>query len=572
MSYAPYPDQQIEIDKMISFVESKTSKKALFVFPTSYGKSILIANVAAAFPDKWFINIVPKKELLEQNYEKYISYGYKASICSASLGKKELGKVTFATIRTIEKFVDFYKDKEVVILCDEAHNHSLKESVLHNFFTSIKKCKLLGVTATPLLLNKGWLKMMNRTNDCFYSSIESIVQIHEVTSKNRWTPLDYKVVDTDKSMLELNTTGRDYTDKSLELYYEKNDIISKSVAAVEKLFNDGHKSCIVYFASVKEATELANRLDGFEVLHGKTNKSERTRIIRDFKKGLIKGISNVGVLIEGFDYPALSSAVMSRPTNSLIIWYQIVGRLVRKLDGKESATIIDLSGSYEKFGRVEDITFEDNPYTKGYQAWSGDKMLTGYSLKDGHQPTRSQELSRFNYIEKKKEQAKLSAQLGYVIPFGKYQGESVKEVAKKDSEYLKWTLNKSGWSFDTKNMIEYRNGVIEEIGLTNIFDMTVLILADQDFDVYGLYVNRVSHFLSNKEKTFVVLDGISRRTDDIFKTFISSNPNFLGLVEDDFKLAKVDAVIAFHNGDCARTRDRLKNLSMLVNKVKVIEY
>jgi DNA repair protein RadD len=572
MSYAPYPDQQIEIDKMISFVESKTSKKGLFAYPTSYGKSILIANVAAAFPDKWFINIVPKKELLEQNYEKYVSYGYKASIYSASLGKKELSQVVFATIGSIISEIDFFKDKEVVILCDEAHNNSLKGSQLHTFYESIKKCKIMGVTATPLRLHKGWLKMMNRMRDCFYSSIESVIQIPDIVAKGRWTPVDYQIVDIDKSMLTLNSTGNDYTAKSLDLYYEKNDIVSKSVSAVNKLFDDGHKSCIVYFASVKEATELANRIDGFEVLHGKTKKSERTRIIRDFKKGLIKGISNVGVLIEGFDMASLSSAVMSRPTNSLIIWYQIVGRLVRKLEGKESATIIDLSGAYEKFGRVEDITFEDNPYTNGYQAWSGDKMLTGYSLKEGHQPTRSQEISRFNYVEKKKEQAKLNAELGYMIPFGKYQGESVQEVAKKDSEYLKWTLNKSGWSFDTKNMVEYRNSVIEEIGLSKIFDMTVLILADQDFDVYSLYVNRVSHFLSNKEKTFVVLDGISRRNDDILKTFISSNNNFLGLIEDDFQYAKADAVIAFHNGSCARTRNRLKDLKMTINKVQIIEY
>lgn len=568
--HKPYLDQQIEIDKMIAFVQGKSQKKALFVYPTSYGKSILIANVAAAFPEKWFINIVPKKELLEQNYEKYIGYGYKASICSASLGKKDLGKVTFATIGTIKKYIDFYIDKEVVILCDEAHNNSLKESQLHVFYEQIKKCRLIGVTATPLRLDKGWLKMMNRMMDCFYSSIESIVQIKDIVDKGRWSPIRYEVEDLDETMLELNTTGNDYTQKSLELFYAKNDIVSKCVAAVNKLFSEGNESCIVYLASVKEAEQVAFLLDGFEVLHGKTKKKDRTRIIKDFKEGRLKGISNVGVLIEGFDKPNLSSAVMARPTNSLIIWYQIVGRLVRKFEGKEFATIIDLSGSYNSFGRVEDITFENQPYTKGYQAWNGDKMLTGYSLKDGYQPTRKQEISKFNYTQRKKENDLLKAEQGYLMHFGKHSGKSIKEIAKTDSSYLKWTLTEAKWSFDTKNMIEYRDAVIEELGLKSIFDMTILILVDKDFDVYKLYLERINHFLSSN-KNFAVLDGIDRRKDDILKTCIAGSKDFLGL-EYDGNMKVVDGVIAFYNGKCARTMCKIDEAKALGINVKIVEY
>src|SRR5699024_2991031 len=114
MSYKPRPRQQEAIDKMVEFVNSKTTKKGIFVYPTSFGKSIVIANVASMFPDKYFINIVPKKELLEQNYEKYTSYGYKGSVCSASLGSNEISKVTFATIGTLKKHLDFFKDKDVV--------------------------------------------------------------------------------------------------------------------------------------------------------------------------------------------------------------------------------------------------------------------------------------------------------------------------------------------------------------------------------------------------------------------------------------------------------------------------
>lgn len=64
----------------------------IFVYPTSFGKSLVIANIASKYPEKHFINVTNSKELLKQNYEKYTSYGFEANICSASLEKLVLGR------------------------------------------------------------------------------------------------------------------------------------------------------------------------------------------------------------------------------------------------------------------------------------------------------------------------------------------------------------------------------------------------------------------------------------------------------------------------------------------------
>jgi len=571
MSFIPYPDQQVEIDKMILFLKSKSYKKEIYVYPTSYGKSILIANVAAAFPGKWFINIVPKKELLEQNYEKYTSYGYKAGICSASLGKNELEQVLFATIGTLKKHIDFFSDKEVVIVHDECHTSSLKGSQLDLFVSKIKKCKMIGLTATPLRLHSGWLKMMNRMRDCFYTSIGSVVQIQDVVSRGRWTSVIYDVENLDESMLELNTTGNDYTKLSLKLYYEKNDIVSKSIAAVEQLLSEKRKSIIVYFASIKEAVMLADAVEGFEVLHGKTSKRERTKIIKDFKSGKLIGISNVGVLIEGLDHPPLSGIVMSRPTNSLIIWYQIVGRLVRKMEGKVDAKIIDLSGCFNKFGKVEDISFENNPYRNGYQAWSLDKMLTGYSLLDGHIPKRSQEIARYEITQKRKENALLNADRGYVINFGKFQGKTVAEAVSQDEKYMKWTVLDSGWSFSTQSMKTYRNEVINYIGVKKLFDMSILVLADTEFSSFNLFVEKVNYLLSSN-KRFIVYSGLDGSKASTMQDYLTLSDRFTGIRMSSFFSSKVDGAIVFHNGSCIRTKQKIAELNALGTKVKVITY
>ena len=225
MSYTPRKRQQEAIDKMVSFVNSKTTKKGLFIYPTSFGKSIVIANVDSKFPDKYFINVTTSKELLKQNYEKFCSYGYQASICSASLNSKEVSKITFATAGTLISQIDFFKDKDVIILSDEAHIGSKKGSQLFKFLSAVKKSKLIGTTATPLRLKAGMgssqLKMMNRDRDCFYNSIEDVVQIEEVVNDNYWSKLIYQIEEVDESSLKLNESGTDFTDASLKVFSEK---------------------------------------------------------------------------------------------------------------------------------------------------------------------------------------------------------------------------------------------------------------------------------------------------------------------------------------------------------------
>ena len=114
MSYTLRPRQIEAVNKIEEFIKTK-SNHGLFVYPTSFGKSLVISAIAQKYQDKYFINVTNNKELLRQNYEKYTSYGLEASLCSASLKEVSVGKVTFATIGTLVKFVDFFKDKEVVL-------------------------------------------------------------------------------------------------------------------------------------------------------------------------------------------------------------------------------------------------------------------------------------------------------------------------------------------------------------------------------------------------------------------------------------------------------------------------
>ena len=84
----------------IEFFNTPKMAPSIIVAPTAFGKSIVIAYIAKGINEKVLV-IQPSKELLEQNYNKLINLGGKASIYSASMGEKEIGDITYATIGSI---------------------------------------------------------------------------------------------------------------------------------------------------------------------------------------------------------------------------------------------------------------------------------------------------------------------------------------------------------------------------------------------------------------------------------------------------------------------------------------
>jgi len=444
MKYTLRPRQEKAVEKMVDFVNSKAKKKAIFVYPTSFGKSIVIANVASKFPDRYFINVTNSKELLKQNYEKYISYGNEASLCSASLNSNDVSKVTFATIGTLIKHKEFFKGKDVVILDDECHSGSKVGSQLDKFLKYIKTGKLIGTTATPFRLANSQggsiLKMMNRDRDCIYTSIEDVVQIHEVVEEKGWSPLVYLTKDVDESSLVLNTTGSDYTLESIKKFNQDNEIVENCILEAESLILQGRKSILISVPFIEDALQIEQRLSGCKAVYSGMNDLDRDNIISDFKSLKIKVVVQVMILSIGFDHPMLDALILAKPTNSLTFYYQFIGRGVRIHPDKKDCLIVDISGNYNKFGKVEDITIEENDYTKGWASFSGDTLLTSYPLGNKLRPTKKSLIRALEREIEQKENKKLALDPEFF--FGKYKGKKLSEVIKdRDGKYyLAWIV------------------------------------------------------------------------------------------------------------------------------------
>ena len=102
------------------FFKSKEKKNYVIVLPTGAGKSLVIANIAARI-DGPLIVFQPSKEILEQNFAKLQSYGiFDCGVYSASVGRKDINRITFAMIGSVMKHMNFFRHFKHVLI-DECH-------------------------------------------------------------------------------------------------------------------------------------------------------------------------------------------------------------------------------------------------------------------------------------------------------------------------------------------------------------------------------------------------------------------------------------------------------------------
>ena len=377
--------QKAASDKAVAFFKDKNKKSnGVMVLPTGAGKSIVIADIAHRLND-YVLIFCPSREILEQNFKKLCSYGIlDCSIYSASFNSKEISRITFATIGSVKSHPELFAHFKNIIV-DECHLVNPIEGMYKDFFDAVK-CKVLGLTATPYRLSSSrdfgsMLKFITRTKPHVFSEVIYHVQVSTLLDMGYLSKVNYYPMNPtgwNELNLKINTTGADYTDKSVQKEYERIDFYSYIVHIVQRLMNPKaggkRKGILVFTRFLKEAERLTMSIPGCAIVSGDTPKKERERILESFKTGEIPVVANVGVLTIGFDYPELDTVVMARPTMSLAMYYQIVGRCIRPYKGK-TAWFVDLCGNINRFGEVSDLHLKDTGNGK-WAVFSKGRQLT----------------------------------------------------------------------------------------------------------------------------------------------------------------------------------------------------
>lgn len=440
------PNQTEPVRKAIEFFNESKPKPSLIVLPTAWGKSILTAFVAKNCTDKMIV-LQPSKELLEQNFLKYSNlcgdFGLNAGIYSASFGRKEIMPITYATIGSIKNLgAEFKRLGFTKMLIDEAHLYPREsDSMLGHFLEDSGITHVLGITATPVKLQTNrdregstFSKLVMLTSRSkkgnFFKDIIHVGQVSEMVQLGYWSKLIYQTSDFDDSMLVFNTSKSEYTEESVQRAYDAN---GGNIGIIQALNAHPERKHILAFApSVQDAIELSANYPNSAVIYGDMDKRERADIIERFRRGEIRVIFNVRVLSTGFDYTGIDCIVLGISTASIALYYQIIGRGTRiDTTGKDDCLIIDLGGNVDRFGKVEDITFE-----KGRQ-WrmfgTDGRLLSGIPIHDiGNYTRKDTEI-----IDRQ------AAQPITIMPFGKYKGMPLSQIP---TNYKQWMIRSFEWN------------------------------------------------------------------------------------------------------------------------------
>ncbi|WED23282.1 DEAD/DEAH box helicase [Vibrio sp. JC009] len=357
--YKLRPYQADSVKAVIHYFR-KHSTPAVIVLPTGAGKSLVIAELARLAKGRVLV-LAHVKELVEQNHAKYEGYGLTGSIFSAGLGRKETDQqVVFASVQSVVRNLDAFANQFSLLVIDECHRvPDDKKSSYQKVITHLTELnpgiKILGLTATPYRLGMGWIYQYHTRGQVrseeprFFRDCIFELPIRYLLDEGFLTParmIDAPVLSYDFSQLKPANTGR-YKESELDMVIESSKRATPQIVQQIIQMSQDKQGVMIFAATVRHAQEILSLLPESEsaIVIGDTHHKERDSIIRSFKEQELKYLVNVSVLTTGFDAPHVDLIAILRPTESVSLYQQIIGRGLRLSEGKEECLVLDYAGN-----------------------------------------------------------------------------------------------------------------------------------------------------------------------------------------------------------------------------------
>ena len=357
--YKLRPYQQEAVDNTLNYFRKKRSP-AVIVLPTGAGKSLVIAELAKIAKGRVLV-LAHVKELVAQNHLKYESYGLQAGIYSAGLNQKDSKrKVIFGSIQSVANASDSFFNDFTLLVIDECHRVGLEPDsqyakVIKRLKLNNKRICILGLTATPYRLGLGWIynsahrgEMKTQELRFFKHCIYELPLEYMIKNKYLTPPVKVDIPVTSYDFSDLTEGGKSYTMAQLEEVLRQQrrltPLIIKNIVDITDSYK--RQGVMIFSSTVKHAQEVMESLpDGqARLVLGETEVTERDRIIDGFKNREFKYLVNVSVLTTGFDAAHVDVIAILRPTESISLYQQIVGRGLRLDTGKKDCLVLDYTG------------------------------------------------------------------------------------------------------------------------------------------------------------------------------------------------------------------------------------
>lgn len=354
--------QQDAVKSTLQYFRKKRDP-AVIVLPTGAGKSLVIAELARIAKGRVLV-LAHVKELVEQNYEKYKSYGLDAGIFSASLGKKEADqKAIFGSVQSVARATNDFFENYSLLVIDECHRVADEgatqyQDVIKKLMERNPELCVLGLTATPYRLGLGWIYEYSQNGEIktdqkrfFKQCVYDLPLTYMIKQGYLTIPVKVDIPVTCYDFSELSAPedqNRPYraaeVEEILKSQKRLTPFIIKNIIDITERFD--RQGVMIFSSSVRHAEEIMTYLpaEDSRLVLGDTEMSDRDQIVRDFKMKKFKYLVNVSVLTTGFDAPHVDVIAILRPTESKSLYQQIVGRGLRLSEAKRDCFVLDYTG------------------------------------------------------------------------------------------------------------------------------------------------------------------------------------------------------------------------------------
>jgi len=342
-------------------------KSVLMVAPTGAGKTALTVHMMATAASKGISSMfcVHRDTLLTQTsralWAQKLQHGV---ICAGKTMTRT--PVQVASVQTLVRRLDRIQEPGLIII-DEAHRAAA--NTYRTIIEAYPKALIVGLTATPQRTDGKGLA------DVFEDMVIG-PSVGDLIQSGYLCPYRLYGTETKVSMEGIKERMGDYAANDLEKIMDRPTVTGDAVEHYLKYANG--KRCVVMCATIKHAEHVceAYNAKGIKAEHmdGTTPSNERQAILSRIASGETKVLTNVELLIEGVDVPAIESVQWLRPTASLIIWMQGNGRGFRPADGKPALIILDHVGNWQRHGLPDDEReWSLNPDPKKNRSSNNDK-------------------------------------------------------------------------------------------------------------------------------------------------------------------------------------------------------
>lgn len=326
----------------------RTHRRVCLVAPTGSGKTLLASEIIRRMLAKArrALFLAHRKELLDQCHRKLVDFGVPESAMSVIIaGDRRLrmgAPIAIGSMQTV-RGLRAAPDADVVFV-DECH--MIGAASYQGILARYPYARVIGLTATPVRGRRG---LQGLFDDLVVVARPSeLIAAGYILRPDIYTVPEELLPDIAKVK---TLADGDYDPRQLAAACERWDLVGAIVD--HYVWHGGGAAAIVFASSVAHSQMIAKsfRDRGIAAVHvdGTMAAADRQRALARFASGEVQVLCNYGLFVEGLDIPRAKVCVMARPTQSIVVYLQSIGRVVRPY-GSETARVLDHAGNVQRFG------------------------------------------------------------------------------------------------------------------------------------------------------------------------------------------------------------------------------